>query len=131
MVFTVTCCPFLPRVDDGTREVTMKSPNTASFLCRSERPDSVVPSNRNGDPVEYLTSGQAAELLGVQSRNTVKNWLEGGMFPGAFKTPGGQWRFPRTEVLAMRNYMNDVRNRNARGDMTPVDLGDDVEPPLL
>ena len=30
-----------------------------------------------------LTSAQAAELLGVASRTTVKNWLEGGQFPVA------------------------------------------------
>lgn len=35
-----------------------------------------------------LTSKQAATLLGVSSANTVKNWLEGGWFPGAFQTAG-------------------------------------------
>ena len=53
-------------------------------------------------PVEALTTGQAAELLGVSSPNTVKNWLKGGSFPGAFQTPGGHWRFPRDEVEAIR-----------------------------
>lgn len=41
-----------------------------------------------------LTSSEAAELLGVSSTNTIKNWLNGGSFPGAFQTPGGHWRFP-------------------------------------
>lgn len=109
----------------------MKTTKPASFLCRADRPDSVVPSDRNGQPLEYLTSTQAAEMLGVRSRNTVKNWLDSGMFPGARRTLGGQWRFPRTEVLAMCNYMNDLRARNERGDKTPSDLDEDHEPPAL
>ena len=35
-----------------------------------------------------LTSKQAATMLGVSSANTVKNWLEGGWFPGAYQTAG-------------------------------------------
>lgn len=80
-----------------------------------------------------LTSGQAAKLLGVSSTNTVKNWLEAGQFPGAFKTAGGHWRFYLDEVEAVKARMDALRQKNSRGDLTPPDAGDDEypSPPLL
>ncbi len=66
---------------------------------------------------EWVTTGQAARLLGVSSRNTVKNWLEGGFFPGATRTEGGHWRFLRAEVEEARRAIDAVK----RG---PVALGD-------
>jgi excisionase family DNA binding protein len=84
-------------------------------------------------PREALTSSQAAALLGVSSANTVKNWLEGGNFPGAFKTAGGHWRFYRDEVEAAKSRMDELREKNRRGDLTPPDGGDedDLPPPLV
>jgi excisionase family DNA binding protein len=80
---------------------------------------------------DTLTSSKAAALLGVASANTVKNWLEGGYFPGAFQTPGGHWRFPREEVEAVKMRMEDLRNRNRHGDLMPVGEDEDsVHPPL-
>ncbi|MEY3930458.1 MAG: Helix-turn-helix domain [Cyanobacteriota bacterium] len=70
---------------------------------------------------DILTSTEAASLLGVASANTVKNWLEGGYFPGAFQTPGGHWRFPREEVEAAKARMEELRNRNRHGDLRPVE----------
>jgi excisionase family DNA binding protein len=80
---------------------------------------------------DALTSKQAASLLGVASANTVKNWLEGGHFPGAFKTPGGHWRFPREEVEAVKLRLEELRERNRHRDLMTVD-GDEesVHPPL-
>ena len=72
-----------------------------------------------------LTSKQAATLLGVSSANTVKNWLEGGWFPGAFQTPGGHWRFPLEDVEAVRSRLESLRDRNSRRDLTPVDWNDE------
>jgi excisionase family DNA binding protein len=72
-----------------------------------------------------LTSKQAATLLGVSSANTVKNWLEGGWFPGAFQTPGGHWRFPLEDVEAVRSRLESLRDRNSRKDLTPVDCNDE------
>lgn len=71
-----------------------------------------------------LTSKQAATLLGVSSANTVKNWLEGGWFPGAFQTAGGHWRFPLKDVEAVRSRLESLRDRNNRRDLTPVDCSD-------
>ena len=83
------------------------------------------------DPKETLTSSEAARLLGLSSPNTVKNWLAGGYFPGAFQTAGGHWRFPRHEVEAVKRRMEELRDRNRRGDLAPPDSDDDSSPPLL
>ena len=72
-----------------------------------------------------LTSKQAATLLGVSSANTVKNWLEGGWFLGAFQTAGGHWRFPLEDVEAVRSRLESLRDRNNRRDLTPVDCDDE------
>jgi excisionase family DNA binding protein len=80
-------------------------------------------------PRETLTSGQAAALLGVSSANTVKNWLEAGHFPGTFKTAGGHWRFCRDEVEAVKSRMDELHEKNRRGDLTPPDNGDEDYPP--
>ena len=61
-----------------------------------------------------LTSKQTATLLGVASANTVKNWLEGGWFAGAFQAPGGHWRFPLAGVEAVRLRLAGLRDRNSR-----------------
>lgn len=80
---------------------------------------------------DTLTSTQAAALLGVASANTVKSWLEGGYFPGAFQTPGGHWRFPRDEVKAVKMRMEELRARNRHRDLKPVGGDEDsVHPPL-
>jgi len=72
-----------------------------------------------------LTSKQAATLLGVSSANTVKNWLEGGWFPGAFQTAGGHWRFPLDDVEAVRSRLEGLRDRNSSRELTPVDCADE------
>ena len=70
-------------------------------------------------------------LLGVSSPNAVKNWLAGGYFPGAYQTAGGHWRFPRTDVLAAKQRLESLREKNSRGDLTPDDCDDAPAPPLL
>lgn len=64
-----------------------------------------------------LTSTQAAELLGVSSPNTIKNWLEGGHFPGAYQTKGGHWRFPLQEILDVKRELQASQNRNQKGEL--------------
>ncbi len=83
-------------------------------------------------PRKALTSGQAAELLGVSSPNTVKNWLEAGQFRGAYQTAGGHWRFPVEEVEAVKARLDALAERNRRGDLAPPDQDDEEDgPPLL
>lgn len=80
-----------------------------------------------------LTTTQVAKILGVSSVNTIKNWLEGGAFPGAYKTPGGHWRFPRHEVEAVSRRMREIQSSNTTGDINPRYDSDTeyAEPPLL
>lgn len=46
-----------------------------------------------------LSPKDAAELLGVHDE-TIKRWASSGKLP-AFRTPGGWWRFRRSDVLAL------------------------------
>ena len=104
--------------------------DVTAALCDAGRSDLVERLVASAQ-TDTLTSTQAAALLGVASANTVKNWLEGGYFPGAFQTPGGHWRFPRDEVEAVKMRMEDLRNRNRHGDLMPVGGDEDsVHPPL-
>ena len=48
---------------------------------------------------ELLTSAQIAVIFGVSSE-TVRQWAEAGKLNG-FRTPGGHWRFRRSEIDAM------------------------------
>ena len=81
---------------------------------------------------EVLTSREAAALLGVASVNTIKSWLEGGQFPGAYQTPGGHWRFPRAAVEAAKSRMLELRRKNLAGDILPIEADEEYgEPPLL
>lgn len=99
-------------------------------LAEAGREDLVARLEQELDGDEVLTSRQAAKLLGVSSANTVKNWLKGGWFPGAFRTPGGHWRFSRREVEAVRARMAELEARNASGEIAPGDEGGGA-PPLL
>ena len=104
----------------------------ATALSTAGRADLVEQLRPYRPAVEVLTSSQAAALLGVSSPKTVKNWLRGGYFPSAIQTPGGHWRFPRDEVESVKRQLEETRDRNRRGDLTPPDLGDDdSSPPLL
>ncbi len=47
-------------------------------------------------PGEWLTTGQAAELLGV-SRSTVVRYIEAGTLD-ARRLPGGHWRIRRADA---------------------------------
>lgn len=64
---------------------------------------------RNPEP---MTTTEVARELGVSSPTTIKNWFEGGLFPGAYQTAGGHWRFSRDEVLRVRREMQQTRERN-------------------
>ncbi len=100
-------------------------------LASAGREDLAASLRKYVRPRADLTSVQAARLLGVSSANTVKNWLKGGQFPGAYRTRGGHWRFPTDEVEAAKRRMEDLRAKNQTGDVTPPDVEDDGPVPLL
>jgi hypothetical protein len=78
-----------------------------------------------------LTTTQAANLLGVTSPATMKNWLEGGNFPGAYLTSEGYWAFPLVGVLEAKARMDEIREKNRTGDLSPPDCDDDLDLPAL
>ena len=97
----------------------------------TQRSRAPAPPTADASPAMLKTT-EVAKMLGVSSPNTVKNWLEGGAFPGATKTLGGHWRFPLKDVEAVKARMEWVREKNAKGDLAlPADLDDGPEPPLL
>jgi excisionase family DNA binding protein len=104
--------------------------DVTAALLKAGRPD-LVERLAALAPEATLTSSQAAKLLGLSSSNTVKNWLAGGYFPGAFQTAGGHWRFPRREVEAVKRRIAELRDRNGRGDLAPPDADDDSTPPVV
>lgn len=114
-------------------ELTQPLLHEMTMTLRAAGRDDLADALRNAtaEKSRDLRSGEVAELLGVSSVNTVKNWLEGGDFPGAYRTRGGQWRFPKDEVLALKKRMEDLRSKNLRREMTPEDEGSELEPPLL
>ncbi len=83
----------------------------------------------------YLTTEQVAKRLGITSEATIKNWLNGmpteAGFPGAFKSDGGYWLFPEEDVEKVATHIEEIKAKNVAGDMTPPDLDDDAEPPIL
>lgn len=77
---------------------------------------------------KVYSAAQAAELLGITSVVTVRRWLEGGHFPGAYKTPEGFWVFPESAVREARRRIQDGRARDILAPLIDEDCG---EPPLL
>lgn len=69
----------------------------------------------------------AASFLGVTQPDTIRNWLEGGSFPGAFQSRG-QWFFPAVELAKVKSRMDAVQNSNLGWELPqPVDFGEGCE----
>jgi excisionase family DNA binding protein len=51
------------------------------------------------DPRDLISTGQAAEMLGV-SEKTIRSWADKGELP-CVRTPGGQRRFSPVTVAAL------------------------------
>jgi excisionase family DNA binding protein len=56
---------------------------------------------------EYLTSSEAAGMLGV-SRNTVKKWARLGYLHDSYRTEGGHVRIPRRELERVARLERDL-----------------------
>lgn len=61
--------------------------------------------------MEYMTTGEAARMLGV-GLNTVKRWISSGNLRGIC-TPGGHWRITKDNLYAfMRANGMSIQDRN-------------------
>ena len=69
----------------------------------------------------------AASYLGVTQPDAIRNWLEGGSFPGAFQSRG-QWFFPAVELDKVKRRMDEILGFNADGEIPqPVDFGESCD----
>lgn len=77
-----------------------------------------------GDLLDTLA---AASYLDVTHPDSIRNWLEGGSFPGAFQSRG-QWFFPAAELDKVKRRMDEILAFNADGRIPqPVDFGEDCD----
>ena len=78
-------------------------------------------------PKEDLLDTTAAALyLGVSQPGTIRNWLEGGSFPGAFQSRG-QWFFPVVELAKVKRGMDEIQTKNKNRDLQLPDPSDDYD----
>jgi hypothetical protein len=76
---------------------------------------------------DLLDTQAAASYLGVTQPDTIRNWLEGGSFPGAFQSRG-QWFFPAVELDKVKRRMDEILAFNTDGKIPPpVDFGEDCD----
>jgi hypothetical protein len=69
----------------------------------------------------FLTLQQAALQLGITSEATMRNWLQGGAFPGARQTATGEWRFDAGLVAQVAEATKRLQECS---DLTPPDCDD-------
>lgn len=80
---------------------------------------------------ENMTSRETAEYLGITDPRTIKNWLEGGNFPGSSKDEDGKWKFKREQVEQTLRDIERIRHLNELQIVQISDADDGYEPPLL
>ncbi|GAA0293155.1 excisionase family DNA binding protein [Gracilibacillus halotolerans] len=62
--------------------------------CLNDTPNEILRPIHIEENEEFLTSTEAAEIIGV-SDQTIRRWCEKGKYPDAFQTEGGHWRIPK------------------------------------
>ena len=95
----------------------------ATLLRLQER----LPADEPDSEREFLTTTQAARQLGVQSSNTVKNWVQSGYLRGVRR--GGRLLIPTSEIARIRDAdrVERVRRTEQLLDASAA-LGDDDIP---
>jgi len=53
-----------------------------------------------GIETAHLSVAKVAKHLG-RSKKQIRRWIDRGLFPNAWRPPGGQWSIPRTDVEAL------------------------------
>ena len=71
---------------------------------------------------DLLTSKEAADLLGITTEQTIKDWLEGEHFPGVLISSDGRKWFPRKEVEKVKLGIELLMKKNYQRDLTVPDL---------
>ena len=83
------------------------------------------------DPGELITTGQAAEQLGIRSTNTVKRWARQGLLEGFRR--GGRVMVSQRSVQAMLAKPEIAREQSFEQELADVldifDAGDEPLPP--
>lgn len=72
----------------------------------------------------YLKVGEVADMLGVSSPGTIRNWLEKGRFgPNVLRSEDGTRLFRLEDVQAVQRRMEQTRSENERGEIEFTDYG--------
>lgn len=56
-----------------------------------------------------LSVQEVAELLG-RAPSTIRGWIGEGLFPGAYRLRGREWRIPRRDLTRLRENDSPVRD---------------------
>lgn len=75
---------------------------------------------------DLLDATTAASYLGLSTPDTIRNWLEGGSFPGAFQSRG-QWFFPAVELDKVKRRIDEIQTKNKNRDLQLPDPSDDYD----
>jgi excisionase family DNA binding protein len=80
------------------------------------------------NPDELLTTGQAAELLGIRAPFTIRRWAREGLLDGFQR--GGRILVTRESVERMLNSSEVTEERELEADLLAMDIGDQKVPPM-
>jgi hypothetical protein len=123
-------------VDEAVRELQqlmleLQQDGQQERAARLSASVSAILSEAQGGPGELLTTGQAAEALGVRSVNTIKRWASDGLLEGFHR--GGRVLVSSRSVDALRNSKVVNRRTAVEGRINEVlsafDDGDDAPHP--
>ncbi len=98
-VDTKTAVPIEQELRDLSAELAPRDPDAARRLAAAA---DRLRAQGDAEPVGYITSGEAASLLGV-SPNTVKKWVRLGIIRDFWTLPGsGYLKIARSEIDRIR-----------------------------
>lgn len=75
---------------------------------------------------DLMTTNEVASFLDISSELTIKNWLEGGGFPGSFKTSDDKWIFLRKDVEDVKMYIIKIRQNNKDNILIVPEIGNET-----
>ena len=123
-------------VDEAVREIQtlvreLEQDGQAERAARLSASVSALVAGASTGPGELMTTGEAAETLGVRSVNTIKRWVSDGLLEGFQR--GGRMLVSKSSVDSLRNsrvvkarIAFDQRVQEA---FAPFDDGDEAPDP--